>query len=175
MKLIHAQSGVALRKIQKEDAETLVSLANNVKIAQNLRDGFPSPYTFDDALKFIDDAQSVQPTKRFCIEKDGIYVGNIGLHPQDDIYRMNAEIGYFIGEPYWGQGIATQAVKMITAYGFNQLNIHRIFAGVFSYNDASRKVLENAGFEFEGRSKEAVYKKGKYYDELRYAILNAST
>jgi len=172
MKLTHKPTGVALRQIQKEDANALVSLANNTKIALNLRDGFPSPYTLDDAMKFIDDAHSVQPTTRFCIEKNGVYVGNIGLHPQDDIYRMNAEIGYFIGEPFWGQGIATQAVKMMTVYGFDQLNIHRIFAGVFSFNEASKKVLINAGFTFEGVSKDAIFKEGLFYDEFRYAKLS---
>lgn len=172
MKLIHTPSGVAIRKIQQEDRETLVALANNTNIANNLRDDFPHPYTQDEADLFIQHAQSAHSTKRFCIEKDGIYVGNIGLHPQEDVYQMSAEIGYFIGEPYWGKGIATQAVKIIVDYGFDQLDIHRIFAGVFSYNKASKKVLENAGFEFEGISKDAIYKNGVFYDELRFARIN---
>lgn len=172
MKLIHAPSGVAIRKIQQEDRETLVALANNPNIANNLRDDFPHPYTHDEADLFIEHAQSAHPTKRFCIEKDGVYVGNIGLHSQDDIYQRSAEIGYFIGEPYWGKGIATQAVKIIVDYGFSQLNIHRIFAGVFSYNEASRKVLENAGFKSEGVSKDAVFKNGIFYDEWKFARIN---
>ena len=174
MKLIHASSGIALRKIQIEDRERLVTLANNPKVANNLRDGFPHPYTLEDADQFIENAQAASPTLRFCIEKEDVYVGNIGIHPQDDIYRRNAEIGYFIGEPYWGQGIASQAVKIIVDYGFQQLDYHRIFAGVFSYNLASKKVLENAGFTFEGASIDAVFKHGKLYDELRYAIINPS-
>ncbi len=172
MKLIHPTGGVALRKIKFEDRERLVSLANNPNVANNLRDDFPHPYTIDDADQFIKHARSAEPTLRFCIEKDGLYVGNIGLHPQEDVYKRNAEIGYFIGEDFWGQGIASQAVQLIVAYGFEQLDFHRIFAGVFSYNSASKKVLENAGFTFEGASIEAVYKNGELHDELRYAKLN---
>lgn len=172
MKLIHASSGVALRKIQVEDRDQLVKLANNPKVANNLRDDFPHPYTVEDADHFIKHAQAANPTLRFCIEKDGVYVGNIGIHPQEDVYKRNAEIGYFIGEPFWGQGIASQAVKMIVDYGFQQLDYHRIFAGVFSYNSASKKVLENAGFTFEGASRDAIFKNGELYDELRYAIIN---
>ncbi|MDB2656417.1 GNAT family N-acetyltransferase [Crocinitomicaceae bacterium] len=172
MKLLHSESGVALRKIQVEDRERLVVLANNPKVANNLRDDFPHPYTIEDADQFIMHAQAASPTLRFCIEKDGLYVGNIGIHPQEDIYLRNAEIGYFIGEGHWCQGIASQAVKMIVDYGFQQLDYHRIFAGVFSYNIASKKVLENAGFEYEGASIEAVYKNGEFFDELRFAIIN---
>ncbi|MCR9172349.1 MAG: GNAT family N-acetyltransferase [bacterium] len=172
MKLHHQGSGVALRKVQIEDRDQLVFLANNAKIANNLRNDFPHPYTIEDADNFIKSAQEADPTLRFCIEKDGVYVGNIGIHPQQDIYQKNAEIGYFIGEPYWGQGIASQAVKMIVAYGFEQLRYHRIYAGVFSYNTASKKVLENAGFTYEGSATESVYKNGQIFDELRYAILN---
>lgn len=172
MKLLHPQSGVALRKIQIEDRERLAHLANNPNVANNLLDDFPHPYSIEDADQFIKHAQAASPTLRFCIEKDGEYVGNIGLHPKEDVYKRSAEIGYFIGEEHWGQGIATHAVQLIVAYGFEQLDIHRIYAGVFSYNSASKKVLEKAGFDFEGASKEAIYKNGQLYDELRFAILN---
>ena len=172
MQLVHTSSGVSLRRIQSSDRNRLVSLANNPNIACNLRNDFPHPYTLDHADEFIENARAATPTLRFCIEKDALYVGNIGLHPKEDIYKRNAEIGYFIGEPHWGQGIATEAVKLIVDYGFEELDIHRIFAGVFAYNSASRKVLENAGFEFEGASKDAVFKNGNYFDELRFAIIN---
>jgi RimJ/RimL family protein N-acetyltransferase len=172
MKLVHSESGIVLRTIQFKDRERLVFLANNPKVANNLRDDFPHPYTIEDAEHFIKHAQAADPALRFCIEKEGVYVGNIGVHPQEDIYQRSAEIGYFIGEPFWGQGIATQAVKLIVEYGFHQLDYHRIFAGVFAYNGASRKVLENAGFQFEGASIDAIYKNGKFYDELRFARIN---
>ena len=172
MNLVDTTTGISLRRILESDRGRLATLANNPNIACNLRNDFPHPYTLEHADKFIENASTATPTLRFCIEKNSLYVGNIGLHPQEDIYERNAEIGYFIGEPHWGQGIATQAVKLIVNYGFKELDIHRIFAGVFSYNSASRKVLENAGFIFEGASKDAVYKNGKYHDELRFAIIN---
>jgi RimJ/RimL family protein N-acetyltransferase len=174
MKLMDEQSGVALREFQAEDRDALVNLANNANIANNLGDGFPHPYSIEAADKFIKDAQESSPTTRFCIEKNGVYVGNIGLHPNVDIYRKNAEVGYFIGEPYWGQGIASQAVKMMVDYGFQVLKMHRIEAGVFDYNIASKKVLENAGFEFEGTAKQSVFKNGSFHDEFKYAILDPS-
>lgn len=172
MKLLHPPSGVALRKIRIEDRERLVHLANNPNVAGNLRDDFPHPYTIEDADHFIHHAQAANPTLRFCIEKNDVYVGNIGIHPQEDIYRKSAEIGYFIGEEYWGQGIASQAVKMIVAYGFEQLDYHRIQAGVFAYNIASKKVLESAGFFYEGAAVDAVFKNGEYYDELKFGKIN---
>ncbi|MDG1331220.1 MAG: GNAT family protein [Crocinitomicaceae bacterium] len=140
-----------------------------------MRDGFPHPYTIEAAEKFIADTQSTHPPTRLCIEKDGVYVGNIGLHPSTDIYRKNAEIGYFIGENFWGQRIASQAVIMMVDYGFEKLQINRIEAGVFDYNIGSRKVLENAGFQYEGTSRQSVFKNGKYHDELKYGILKADT
>lgn len=172
MRLTDFQTGISLRQFTPNDKQALIELANNWNIAKNLRDGFPHPYTEKDADKFILDSMEATPTTRFCIEKDGVYVGNVGLHPDSDIYRMNAEIGYFIGEPFWGQGIATQAIKMMVEYGFNELKLHRIQAGVFDYNTRSRRVLENAGFEYEGRAKEAVFKNGAFFDELKFGIVN---
>lgn len=102
MKLLHPQSGVALRKIQIEDRERLAHLANNPNVANNLLDDFPHPYSIEDADQFIKHAQAASPTLRFCIEKDGEYVGNIGLHPKEDVYKRSAEIGYFISEEHWG-------------------------------------------------------------------------
>ncbi len=172
MTFTNPETGVSLRKFKLEDKQGLIELANNPNIAKNLRDGFPHPYTEEDADNFIQSSIESEPTTRFCIEKNGAYVGNVGLHPDSDIYRKNAEIGYFIGEPFWGQGIASQAIKMMVEYGFKELKLHRIQAGVFDYNVASRKVLENAGFEYEGTAKEAIFKHGKFYDELKFGILN---
>lgn len=172
MRLTSSNSNVSLRTLKSSDVTNVVRLANNAKIAANLRDAFPFPYTEKDAESFIEAAQSANPPFRFAIEKDGAYAGNIALHVQDDVYQKSAEIGYFIGEPFWGQGIATEAVKLIVDYGFETLGVHRIFAGVFSINPASARVLEKAGFSFEGRLKDAVFKNGVLCDELRYAILS---
>lgn len=173
MRITSSDHTISLRTLEPGDVQNVVSLANNPKIAANLRDAFPHPYTEKDAEAFIEAARSANPPFRFAIEKDGHYVGNIALHVQDDVYQKSAEIGYFVGEPYWGQGIGTEAVKLIVDYGFTTLGVQRIFAGVFSTNPASARLLEKAGFSFEGASKNAVFKNGVLCDELRYAILKA--
>lgn len=160
---------VSLRVFNPEDKFRMAELANNEKISINLRDGFPHPYTVDDAERFIAICSQQNPPTVFAIEFSGTYVGNIGLHKGVDIYRKSAEIGYFLGEPYWNKGIMTKAVNLICEYGFRELNIVRIFTGVFEYNIASGKVLEKCGFEKEAIFKKAVVKKGKIYNEVRFA------
>ena len=162
---------ITLRPFREEDLESIQKLGNNPTIASNLRDGFPHPYTMEDAKLFLELAMNADPINRFAILENDVHVGNIGLHLQTDIYRKSAEIGYFVGEPYWNRGIATEAVKLIVEYGFREWDINRIFAGVFSYNLASARVLEKAGFVYEGTFKNAVTKNGESWDEIRYAIL----
>jgi RimJ/RimL family protein N-acetyltransferase len=95
----------------------------------------------------------------------------IGLHPQKDVYRLSAELGYWIGEPFWGNGIATKAVELILKYGFETLNLNRIYAGVFEHNIASMRVLEKCDFVKEGIAKQAVIKNNKVIDEHKFAII----
>lgn len=166
-----ASSEIRLRIFTPEDAEHLAVIANNPKVAANLRDAFPCPYAREDAVKFIADAMAANPTNRFAIEWKGQHVGNVGIFPGEDIYRLSAEIGYFIAEPYWGKGIATEAVRQIVEYGFSTLGMIRIYAGVFAYNPASMKVLEKCGFQKEGIARNALIKNGKIWDEHRYAII----
>ena len=151
----------------------MAELANNEKIACNLRDGFPHPYTLADAENFLSKFTNQDPVTYFGIDFNGEYVGNISLVPCQDIYRMSAEIGYFIGEPYWNKGIVTTAVKLITEYGFQHLGIIRIQTGVFEYNTASQRVLEKCGFVKEGVFRKSVIKRGKLWDEVRYAKLKS--
>ena len=162
---------IVLRALRLSDAKRLSELANNEKISRNLRDGFPNPYTVADAENFLAKFTNQDPLTFFGIEYNGEYVGNISLVPCEDIYRMSAEIGYFIGEPYWNKGIVTTAVNLITGYGFNQLGIVRIQTGIFEYNTASQRVLEKCGFVKEGVFRKSVYKQGKLWDEVRYAML----
>ena len=96
----------------------------------------------------------------------------IGLTIQKDVYKKSAEIGYWIGEPFWGNGIATKAVELITEYGFNKLALNRVYAGVFEYNITSMKVLEKNGYKKEGIFKNAILKNDKVYDEHRFFKLN---
>ncbi|HDJ32785.1 MAG TPA: N-acetyltransferase [Bacteroidetes bacterium] len=160
-----------LRSLRPQDAPILVELANNEKISINLRDAFPHPYTFKDALNFIGMCMECKPVNVFAIEWDGKYVGNIGIYPEQDVYRRSGEIGYFLGEPYWNKGIMTRAVRLAVEYGFGELDLVRIHTGVFEYNVASQRVLEKCGFVKEGVSREAVFKQGNLVDEIRYALL----
>lgn len=159
-----------LRRWSENDLPALILLANNPKIADNLTNGFPHPYTEEAAKRFIGMATAEPLTRIFCMEYDGHVAGGIGLHPQQDIMCKNMELGYWVGEPYWGKGIATQAVKETVAYGFSHFDITRIYARPFGSNLASARVLENAGFALEARLKQTIYKNGRFEDELIYAV-----
>ena len=159
---------VSLRPFRRDDAPRMAELANNEKIAVNLRDGFPHPYTLADAEKFIEMALS-KPDQIFAIEYMGEYVGNIGVHKKSDVYRYGAEIGYFLGEPYWNKGIMSRAVNLVCDYAFRELDIIRIDTGVFDFNPASMRVLEKCGFFREVVFRKSVVKRGKICNEVRYA------
>lgn len=161
---------VQLRSFSKEDATDLVSLCNNINIWRNVRDALPHPYKLSDAQSFIQLASSKTPQEIFAIDKQNELVGCIGIHPQEDVYRFSAEIGYWIGEPYWGQGIATNALQIIINYGFKILGMEKLYAGCFEFNQASQKVLVKAGLRREAILKKAVFKNEAFHDEIRYAI-----
>ena len=162
---------VKLRGFNDNDRLKLAELCNNIRIWNNVRDFLPSPYTEQNALEFIHICQQEDPANTFAIEYRGALAGCIGLVQQSDVYRLSAEIGYWIGEPFWGLGIATSAVKLLTEYGFNQLGLVRIYSGVFDFNKASQRVLEKSGFKMEGIFEKAVIKNGQICDEYRYAKL----
>ncbi|MEN7550834.1 GNAT family protein [Rapidithrix thailandica] len=163
-----------LRPLCFEDHREMARLANNRKIWRNLRDLFPSPYTEEDAKEFIAIYQGERMPPTFAIEYQGNFAGVVGLVPQSDVYKKTAEVGYWLGEPYWGKGIMTQVVKQIVRYGFEQLGFLRIFTGVFAYNLASQHVLEKAGFVKEAVFKNAIFKDGQVTDEVRYGIWKES-
>ena len=163
---------IKIRPLDLSDKTTLASLANNKNIWDNLRDYIPYPYTESDAIFFINSTKQEEPQQSFGIVFNNNICGVISLVIQKDVYHKSAEIGYWIGEPYWGKGIATQAVKLITEYGFNELTLNRIYAGIFEYNLASIEVLKKNGFEREGIFKKAIIKNNKVYDEHRFYKLN---
>lgn len=165
---------IRLRDFSDLDQVRLAELCNNKKIWDNVRDLLPSPYTEQNALEFIRLCQQEVPTSTFAIEYKGELAGCIGLVKQTDVYRLGAELGYWIGEPYWGLGIATRAVELITSYGFNKLGLIRIYSGVFEFNAASQRVLEKSGFKLEGIFEKSIIKNNKVHNELRYAKLNPS-
>lgn len=161
---------VTLRPWHLKDANDLVALANNKNIAQFMADVFPHPYTIENGKTFIAFANSNPNSKIFAIILDEKPIGSIGLHLQTDILRKNAEIGYWIGEPYWGKGIASNAIKQIIEYGFQNMDIVRIFARIFGTNIASQKVVEKCGFILEGKYEKTLYKNDEFLDELIYAV-----
>jgi [ribosomal protein S5]-alanine N-acetyltransferase len=165
---------VTLRPFTMDDRFRLAELANNEKVWINLRDRFPHPYTVNDAEQFLEMAIGIDPPRVFAIEYKGEYVGNIGLENRDDIYRFSAEIGYFLGEPYWNKGIMPRAVNLICEYGFRELDLIRIDTGVFDFNIPSQRVLEKCGFEKEAVFKSSVFKNGRICDEVRYAKIRES-
>jgi len=163
---------IRLRPLHYNDRENLAHLANNKKIWKVLRDVFPHPYTLKDAEGFIDLVKNHESMVTFAIEYDHEFAGVISLILQQDVYRKSAETGYWIGEPFWGKGIATSALGLITEYGFKELKLNRIFASVFEGNTASCRVLEKCGYKLEGTFQKAVFKNKKLIDELRFARLS---
>lgn len=159
---------IKLRDLKLSDKSVLAKLANNKKIWNNVRNHFPFPYSKKDAENFIKFVHNTPSQKVFCIEYQGEFCGLIGLILQDDVYEKSAELGFWIGEPYWNKGITSKAVSIITEFGFNKLNIYRIYSGVFEFNKPSMKVLEKNGYKIEGILKKAVYKNGKNWDEYRF-------
>ncbi len=159
-----------LRPWKLSDAKSLAKYANNHNISKQLRDAFPFPYSEKDAIHFIQFVQENNPKGILAIEIEGYACGGIGLHPQNDVYRKNAELGYWLGEEFWGKGIMTEAIIQMISYGFENFDIQRIFAVPFEHNYASQKVLEKAGFSVEARLSKTIYKEGEYFDEIIYAV-----
>lgn len=153
------------------DEESLVRYSNNRKVWRNLRDAFPHPYSLEDAKHWIQIANPALPITNFAIVVEGAAVGGIGLVLKDDVFRRSAEIGYWLGEEFWGRGIVTEAVRTVTEYAFATFDLCRVYAGVFEWNPASMRVLEKAGYEFECRLRKSVTKDGETIDELIYAIV----
>ena len=160
-----------LRPWKRGDEESLVRHANSRRIWRNLRDAFPHPYTLADAKRWIEIANPAPPPLNFAIVVDGAAVGGIGLLLKEDVFRRSVEIGYWLGEEYWGRGIVTEAVRAVTDYAFATFDICRVYAGVFEWNPGSIRVLEKAGYEFECRLKKSVTKDGETIDELIYAMI----
>jgi len=160
-----------VRNWEWRDRDAIVRYANNRKVSINLRDRFPYPYTARDARNWLDMVVDAKPVTNFAIDVREEAVGGIGFTPQHDVERRSAEIGYWLGEPFWGRGIATEALITVTEYAFANFDLCRLYAHVFDWNAASARVLEKAGYTFEGRLKKSVTKDGQTIDQLMYAII----
>lgn len=161
---------VKIRAWQISDLHSLVTHANNERVAQNMTNLFPHPYTIESGEAFLNRVIPQQPTALFAIEVAGQAVGGIGIHVQTDIMCKNAELGYWLGEAYWGQGIMTQVVPMAAHYAFTHFDIVRLFARSFGSNIGSQKVLQKCGFVLEMYVAQNLYKNGRFEDEHIYAL-----
>ena len=159
-----------LRPWRAGDEASLVRHANNRNISRNLRDRFPYPYTAGDADVWIGRASAETPPCNFAIVVDGAAVGGIGLELGEDVFRRSAEVGYWLGEPFWGRGIVTEAVHAVTEYAFATFDLCRLQAHVFEGHLASARVLEKAGYTLQSRARLAVTKDGRTIDRLEYAL-----
>ena len=160
-----------IRSWRPADAASLSRYASNRNIWRNVRDHFPYPYTLDDATAWIARALEAVPETQFAIEVDGQAAGGVGVFLGEDVARRSAELGYWLGEPFWGRGITTEVVRAMTAYAFDAYDLLRISAVVYEWNPASRRVLEKAGFLLEGRLRRAVVKDGHVLDSFLYAVV----
>ena len=163
--------GIILRPWSIDDARALAEIANNKNIADNLQDLFPFPYSLRDARKWLKTVLPVDPPRNFAVVSDRTIVGNIGILTKEDIHRKNAEIGYFMSETYWGQGIAVRAVKAVTSYAFSNFDIVRVYAETFADNLRSRRTLEKAGFTLEATFRNNIVKNGIVKDSCIYSVL----
>lgn len=157
-------SNLQLRVWQKNDAQQLATIANNKNIWNNVLDSFPSPYTVMDALQWINRESTAQPITKFAIDYNGIVVGGIGMIANEDVYKNTIELGYFVGETYWGKGIATQAINQIVQHICQNPVVTRIVARVYAHNKASMKALQKAGFFLEGVQQKAAIKNNVVVD-----------
>jgi ribosomal-protein-alanine N-acetyltransferase len=163
--------GFTLRGWKPTDAESLQKHADNFKLYCCLTDKFPHPYTMADAMGWVIMMKDQDPMINFAIAIDGNVAGAIGLERRSDVYRKTALIGYWLGEEYWGRGIMPEAVKLVAAYAFANLDFIRLQAGVFSNNSKSMRVLEKAGFTKEGILKSSIIKNDVILDEHLYALV----
>jgi len=159
-----------IRPLRAADAPSIARYADNRKVWINLKDAFPHPYTQADARTFIRQARRDRSQKHFAIVIDGAVCGGIGYFVKQDVFRRTAVIGYWLGEPFWGRGVMTEAVRALTLWIFEHRAVCRIEAGVFGWNQASMRVLEKAGFRLEGIQRRAVSKAGRIVDRHVYAL-----
>ncbi len=164
-------SDLKLRVWQKDDAQQLAALANNKNIWNNVLDSFPTPYTVMDALQWINRESTAQPVTKFAIEFNGTLVGGIGMLLNEDVYRNTVELGYFIGEAFWGKGIAPQAIKTIVQHIQQHLQANRVVGRVYAHNKASMRALQKAGFHLEGIQRKAAIKNNVVTDVYVWVLL----
>jgi ribosomal-protein-alanine N-acetyltransferase len=160
-----------VRSFRPSDAPSIARYADNRAVWINLRDRFPHPYRLSDAELFIGKALAAEPETIFAIEVEGEAAGGIGYGLRDDVERVSAEIGYWLGEPFWNRGISTEALVAVTRHAVVAHGLTRIYALPFEWNEASARVLEKAGYVLEARLRRSAIKDGRVIDQFLYAYV----
>ena len=170
---MHLQSGdTIVREWRDADAAPLARQANDREVWLGLRDVFPHPYGIEDAYRFIAYAAGMRPQTYFAIEVAGSVVGGIGYTLRQDVERIGAEVGYWLGRAFWGRGIATTALRLVTSHAFAaHPELRRLWAVPFARNLGSARVLEKCGYRREGTLRQSAIKDGVVCDQSMYAIL----
>jgi len=163
-----------VRPWRSDDLDSLVCHANNRNVSIRLRDTFPYPYTRSDGEAWLKIALSSSPAVHFAIEVEGAAVGGIGYVPGNDVERCQAELGYWLGESFWGRGIATAAVQAVSDYAFASTELARLFAIPNCDNMASRRVLVKAGYQLEGTLRQSAVKEGRVIDRALYSRVRST-
>jgi RimJ/RimL family protein N-acetyltransferase len=160
-----------IRLPRLDDVKSIAVHANNRKVWRNLRDLMPHPYAESDAVAFIELTLAQEHPTNFLIDVDGVAVGAIGLKLKDNIERVGAEVGYWLGELYWGRGILSEAVPAFTQWALKEFGLLRLEAIVFEWNRPSARVLEKAGYVLEGTMRRSAVKDGQVIDRWMYAYV----
>ena len=160
-----------LRPYEDRDVATIPRYANNRKIWKNLTDIFPHPYTEQNAREWVAYTKTHPQEINFAMAAPDGVIGGIGVVPGTGVFCKSGSIGYWLGEPFWGKGLMTQAARAVTAHVFAQTDLTRLSARVYETNPASMRVLEKVGYTFEGRLRKAIFKDGALLDEMVYSIL----
>ncbi len=164
---------VTIRTWTLEDLPNLVLYANNINVWNNMRNYFPYPYTEEIGKAWLEETVKAVPIVNLAIDLDGQAIGGIGLILNSDVYVMSAELSYWIGEPYWGQGITTEAVRQMVEYTFCYYDVVRLYSEVFETNKSSMRVLEKNGFYLEGVRRKAVLKNSVLMDDYIWVKLRS--
>jgi [ribosomal protein S5]-alanine N-acetyltransferase len=162
---------ISLREYKQDDTSALVALANNENVSRYMSTVFPYPYTVEDAEWWISEGCKSGIVR--AIEYENQFVGSVGAHPYSGEKMRTAAIGYWVGQCFWGKGIASTALGMLTQYMFSETSIVRLEASIYSPNQASMKVAEKAGYKCEAILKNAIYKHGRFYNEHLYSRIKS--
>jgi len=162
-----------MKAISLEDWEEIEAYASDYDMAKTTLN-IPHPYPKGSGKDFARHmAEQFDIGKHYTFSvfdrKEGYFIGLMGLGVNKEFHH--AELGYWIGKPFWGKGIGTEAAAAMMKYGFHELNLHRIFARAFAHNPGSYRIMEKIGMNYEGTFKEHVYRFGEYADVKFYGLL----